>query len=451
MVHSISDRQLLNKKQWRAITYNWETLSSYQPIGRLYCLTDFQVAWLQSNVQYMGWSSRWDNCPCTPSELQAMQAELEDRLMSCIDFQPYQLELVYNEALEQSFQRYNDNYDGVLPSSVNSDAPDDFFNGDDSAIRNNALCNAVTVYVYSVLEGWTHKANQVLGIIAVAEFLSAIAGANGIIATVIKQGLGFMTQDYLNATENSEAVQDVICCMRNALSGSATNQTNFENSLNGCGFTAGTDQERVREIIASDLSELDNYLTFINALGNQFLIASAGVSLCDCETLINYVVTFDSLSETDFTVSVDNYYINNPLVNPAIAQSTFGNPSPSPKSAWGGNSVTGTNSMAVGIDILLTQDATINDVTYDYYFTQPSNNVLARQLKLYDVDDNLLGAWNSSNGTPKLSWNNQQFVGINIDNVRTVRVEIAVSIGGASTYANTYGYVDNIQISGVLS
>jgi hypothetical protein len=76
---------------------------------------------------------------------------------------------------------------------------------------------------------------------------------------------------------------------------------------------------------------------------------------------------------------------------------------------------------------------------------------LARQLKLYDVDDNLLGAWNSSNGTPKLSWNNQQFVGINIDNVRTVRVEIAVSIGGASTYANTYGYVDNIQISGVLS
>jgi len=59
----------LQNKRWRAITYNWDILSTYGNGSKLYCLTDFQAAWLLSNTEYMRWSKRCENCPCSQFDM----------------------------------------------------------------------------------------------------------------------------------------------------------------------------------------------------------------------------------------------------------------------------------------------------------------------------------------------------------------------------------------------
>ena len=151
-----SGYQYLSNKKWRAITVDFETLSTYSMFNsRLYCLTDFQAAWLLSMTEYYRWGNRWENCPCTQAELDAMKAELDYNLMNCLDFMPYQLQALYDYGQQEILGQYSSNWDGSLPSSVNPNAPDDYFNGDDSADRNDALCTALSIWVYSYAVDWS--------------------------------------------------------------------------------------------------------------------------------------------------------------------------------------------------------------------------------------------------------------------------------------------------------
>lgn len=296
MPNKYSENYNLGKKAWRAIQYDWDTLATAFGGGKLYCLTDFQATWLQANVEYLRWQTRQVNCPCTPEELATLADELELALMSCVDFQPYQLDYVYNNQIQQKLTDLNNAWNGN-PSDLNPNSPDDFFNGDGSDFRNTALCQALKIYVYSYSQNWVRTAQTVLGVVFVIGLLSSITLIGGIVATVLVGGLTFITQQALDAMQDEEALDNVVCCMYDALVGQAISQATWETCLSGCGFMVGSNEAIIRDIVASDLDQFSNYLSFLEQLGLQFVLAEAGVDDCPCNVNPMWIQEFD------FTVS----------------------------------------------------------------------------------------------------------------------------------------------------
>jgi hypothetical protein len=272
----------LQKKAWRAITYDYEGLASYSDTARLYCLTDFQVAWLQSNVLYYNWLTRWTNQNATQKELDEQQAELENALMTCIQLQPSQIEYLYKEQMTQTLDEYNTLFDSGGIPELNSNTPTDFFSGDDSSDRLDALCSACNVYVRTYAQNWIQVAQATLAVVAVIGIFASITVVGGIIASVLVGGLAFITSVALDAMQDNDALDNVVCCMRDELNGRAITSANFETALDSCGFTVGSNEAIIRDIIASDLDKQDNYLSFINALGDQYVLSQIGVYSCPC-------------------------------------------------------------------------------------------------------------------------------------------------------------------------
>ena len=246
--------------------------------------------------------------------------------MNCFGYNPYENEYVFNQAQDAQINQFLDSWDGSLPSSVNPNAPDDFFSGDGSDDRIDALCTAVQMYVYSYVIQWVNKASVALGVVAVLGIGASLTIVGGIIASVLVAGLAYVTTIALAAMQDTDAINDVICCMKNSMLGEAITQANFETSLDGCGFLVGSNQAIIRDIIASDLGNLSSFLTFINALGDAFVFAENGVSLCVCPECDPFVmVTFDDPSEY--------------IVTQGVIDVSFGNPSPSLKTQDNGSFV----------------------------------------------------------------------------------------------------------------
>lgn len=291
MGYDIYNRGNLEHKKWIGLTYDYAMMiENLTQADCLVCLTEFELAWLQANVQYMRWSSRWTNCPCTPEELNDMADILERKLMSCIEINPYQTDYIYNQTVSDQLGVFNADYTG-LPSSVNPDAPDDFFSGNGSSDRITGLCDACKVYVYSYASNWVQKAKIILGAVFVVTAIASLTLLGGVIAGTVLAGLALISQIALDAMEDEQALDDIVCCMVDAMTGTVINQANFEASLDACGFTVGSNQAIARDIVASDLTVFDNYLSFLNALGDQYVLAQAGVSDCPCET--TWIKTFD--------------------------------------------------------------------------------------------------------------------------------------------------------------
>lgn len=279
-----SEYEPLSNKKWKAITYDWDVLTTYSNSeSRMYCLTPFQANWLLANVEYMRWATRQVNCPCTPEELNNLAGELSYNLMSCIDFQPYQLQYLYEQGIADNLNNFETLYDSGGIPELNPNTPTDYYSGDDSDERLDALCTACYLYCYSYSADWVSRAQTALGIVVVVGLASSVSIVGGVIASVLVGGLAYITSIALNAFNDTDALDNVVCCMKSGLDGQAVNQSNFENSLNGCSFDVGSNEAIIRDIIASDLGQLVNWLSFLNALGDAFVFANNGVVLCPCE------------------------------------------------------------------------------------------------------------------------------------------------------------------------
>jgi len=175
---------------------------------------------------------------------------------------------------------YIENYTGT-PSSVNENAPDDYFS-DATDARKMALCMALDAYVTSYCEEWRRKAEwTLLGALA-ALFLAAVPGI-GWVAVVVAAGAAYATSIALNAVKDRDAIESVICCAYAALQGEGINAANFEACLNNCSFTPGSNSAIVRDLVASDLDQQGNLLAFYDSLGKAYLMALAGAEMCVCD------------------------------------------------------------------------------------------------------------------------------------------------------------------------
>lgn len=283
MPEGSSQYTYLQSKRWRALGYNWDILSSYGQSSKLYCLTDFQVAWLLSNTEYMRWSSRWQNCPCTQADLDAMKAEMEYNLMTCFNIQPYQMQTIYNNGVNDLLNTYDSLWDGSLPSSVNPNAPDDYFDGNASPTRQDALCTALTLWSYSYAVDWLQKAGIILSLVAPLNFLvDFLVPVGGNIATRVLSDLTAPLQAQFDALQNQSALDTVICDWRENLEGLAINATNWQSALSATSYTVETPSWWIQQLFIDDTQYLDNFLSFVNSLGNGYELAQRGISICAC-------------------------------------------------------------------------------------------------------------------------------------------------------------------------
>lgn len=284
-MQNYSENQVQSKSNWRAITYDWNILSTYDNNSyKLYCLSDMQAAWLLCNVVYLSWITRQRNHTFTKGNLANLAGELEYRLMSCIDLQTYQLETLYNDAQNALLNTYNSNWDGSLPSSVNPDAPDDFFDGNGSPDREDGLCTALTLWTYSYAVDWSNKASAILQVaVGFGQFLDFMIPVGGNVAVEVIADLTAPLEAQLQAMTNIDVVNQVICDWRTALEGVAINPTNWTNAVQGLSYAPAAPENYVQGILSTDTQLLSNFLSFCNSLGKGYEYAQLGVSICACD------------------------------------------------------------------------------------------------------------------------------------------------------------------------
>lgn len=181
-------------------------------------------------------------------------------------------------------------YDGN-PTSINPNAPTTNFGS--SGDRYDALCAGLMAFVYQFARAQADsvRAGQVGGLAAIALIAALlIPGLNifflvgASIAVLIGLGtVGVTTEVAIQALTDTEALNNVVCCMRDAMRFDAVSQANFEASLSACAFTVGSHEQIIADFIGPTLG--DNYLTILNILGQAYTGVIDGEELpeCPCE------------------------------------------------------------------------------------------------------------------------------------------------------------------------
>lgn len=292
----------MTKRDWKAITIDYAAMAGYDNVELLsVCLTQRQVAILAAALVPFYWQTRWDNLSISADDLEEIIAEIDAILqevcsvvltcvdvLECIEVSP-QFEinntviivlLLQNNQIKIDFRI--DIYDGT-PGSINPLAPTTTWNPD--AVRDTALCMAAQQFVAS------------FAAIKIAELQAGLLSVYGalVLATVISGGLllgvavgvlalgAYSLQVALTALRDEQAIEDVACCMYHGLQGGAVTQAVFETALDSCGFTGGTNEAIVRDLVAAEIDELANYLAFLDAAGNAYGQAAIGVGNCVCD------------------------------------------------------------------------------------------------------------------------------------------------------------------------
>lgn len=302
------------KRDWKAITIDYSAMAGYDGTALIsLCLTQRQVAILAAALVPFYWSTRWTNLTISDDALQTMVAELEGILqeacsvvldcqdvLDCIGAST-QFEInntviivlmLQNNQISIDFRI--DIYDGT-PGSINPLAPTTTWNAD--TVRDTALCMAAQQFVAS----WA-----TIKIATLEAYLLQVYGAL-VLATVISGGLllgvavgvialgAYTLQVALTALRDEQAILDVACCMYKGLQGGVVSQAVFETALDSCGFTPGTNEAIVRDLIADTIDELSNYLAFLDAAGNAYGLAAIGVGSCVCDAWSYLIDDFENV------------------------------------------------------------------------------------------------------------------------------------------------------------
>lgn len=241
----------------------------------------------------------------------------EDGSMDCCDEILQALEqLKIQGASDTNFQR-KALYDGT-PDSIHINAPTITFNQQEAdpsapeqALRDTALCAAVTQYVYNRVAAAIYAIAAAAGLALGAGGALVVFGGplawivGGIIAII-----GALTLDALEAAaEDTEALQQVICDLYDALEGATINQTAFTSALNGI-IGETTNEETIIACLQAHPSALENWLYFLDLLGSGYDAALGGVNVnCSCEDLCDLDADFEVAQEATPWTLVEGVFV----------------------------------------------------------------------------------------------------------------------------------------------
>lgn len=226
----------------------------------------------------------------------------EDTTMDCCDDILQALEQLRLQGASQENWQRKTAYDGQ-PDSIHIQAPTITFNqqeaaptGPEQALRDTALCAAVTQYVYNRVAAAMYALAAAAGLaLGGGGALVVFGGPLGWVVGGIIAIVGALTMDALEqASENTDALQEIICKLYDALDGVTINQANFTSAINGLTAAPG-DQETILSCLQAHPSALENWLYFLDLLGSGYDAAQGGVSVdCDCSDPCAFAYDFET-------------------------------------------------------------------------------------------------------------------------------------------------------------
>jgi len=245
------------------------------------------------------WTLAFDYSLCQSSTLQTSAYELAQ------------------QNLEDLLDAYDDTVASVAPSMVYDSSSDD-------DIRDLALCHALHELIEAMCQAELEYRRQIA---TSAQLTGIFLAILGVIITVATSGTG--TPFYLGIAatiaggfgtafgalsllilDDQTAKEDVQCCMYSALSGATITQTAFEESLDNCGFTGGSNEAQLAGAIVEMLEQENIYVTFLDLMERSYNFAELDLVQCDCDTLGAPTESFD------FTTGQHSWYIYDDPVNP---------------------------------------------------------------------------------------------------------------------------------------
>jgi len=225
--------------------------------------------------------------------------------------------------------------DGTVGSFA-PDAPDTTWDTDSGDAtqpeidrRDAALCWAVAQYIAEILRLTAAQVNEA----------GAIAQVVGTILTFFSPPIGLavgltglLTKTFFQALVNDPtAVQKVICCMYDGLTGEVVNFDTFQASLDDCGFTFGTNEAQIAGLVAQLNGDEANYRVFTRFVGKAFTTMpdAFNVATCICEECwtesgdCNDKQCIETLDGTYQCTSFDQDWVSVDAVNPQRIETTI--------------------------------------------------------------------------------------------------------------------------------
>jgi hypothetical protein len=174
------------------------------------------------------------------------------------------------------------------PSDLHPDAPDDYFNGDNSDDRNKALCIAAWDWFSTYAAEWLNHWSFINGIplallILLSLFILPLGAAVGVI--LVATGAYLFSRIY-DALQVADAFREVVCAIIDELTGQAINATNFADAGDTvlATYTPDTDQHVIATLFDDAMQEESNFRSFCYELGRVYAAILAGAELdCPCE------------------------------------------------------------------------------------------------------------------------------------------------------------------------
>jgi len=230
---------------------------------------------------------------------------------TAFDYSLCQSQSIATDALQTMIDQLADLID-TYDSTVGSIAPDMVYDTtatDD--IRDIALCHALNELVDVMCELELQYRNEIafasdvtaviLGLVGIAITVASLGTATPFylgVAAALAGGFGTLFGGLSVAILGDETARDeVVCCMYAALSGSTITQSNFEDSLDLCGFDEFSNESQLAGAIAQMLTQDNMYISFVDYMQRAFKLASLGIADCPCDDSGIWEYTFN------FTVS----------------------------------------------------------------------------------------------------------------------------------------------------
>jgi hypothetical protein len=344
---------------FKAVAADWEYFASLSDEGELYCLSEQQIYVILVQMEYVGWLTRWYNTEdINQTTVDRVKSDIMEALMSCVDVSilvdqanDNLITATVNRAIQSQALRdiLDDRYDGT-PTSINPDAPTTNFgiSGD----RYDALCAGLMAFVYQFARAQADsvRAGQVGGLAAIALIAALlIPGLNifflvgASIAVLIGLGtVGVTTEIAIQALTDTEALDNVVCCMRENLRFDTVSEANWLTALNACSFAVGSHEQIVADFLLPTLA--DNYLTILNILGQAYTGVVNGEQLPECPC--------EPPPAGCLTGHFQNFRLNNGGFTPYVSRGTY-----VPGQGWTIGGV-GTSPARIGIWAVVTPHAT---------------------------------------------------------------------------------------------
>lgn len=268
------------KRHWKGVVLDYDfLLIQDNSLEYMVCFTELELQILLALLLPAQWKTRYYsdtqeiNQDVIDTWIDGIYLELMGYCMPCGDF-GISIDVSYAQYINTLVQ----NYDGT-PSSVNENAPDDFFS--DGEARERALCMALEAWAKSYVSAWLRAASVLLTLGILALFFFAVPVV-GWVAVILIGGLAFVTQSYYDALSNEASLENVVCCWYEELKGVAISKSAWGVALATCVFEDGSDERLIQSVIASELGYDKQWVSFLDVLGDSWPLAQAGVVDCSC-------------------------------------------------------------------------------------------------------------------------------------------------------------------------